>query len=39
MNPLHLLWIIPITFITGFIIAAILAVGKESEPHAVFERK
>lgn len=31
MNPLHLLWIIPLSASFGFSICAILTVGKESD--------
>lgn len=31
MNPLHLLWIIPLSATFGFAVAAILMVGKDSE--------
>ena len=33
MNALHLLWIIPLSAIFGFFIAAILATGKGGDQH------
>lgn len=29
MSALHLLWIVPVSILFGFVIAAILAAGKE----------
>jgi hypothetical protein len=31
INALHLLWILPVTFMLGFFLAAVLAVGKMGE--------
>jgi hypothetical protein len=31
MNPLHLLWIVPLAASFGFVICAVLSVGKDGE--------
>jgi len=28
MNPLHLIWIVPLSAVFGFMVAAVLTVGK-----------
>lgn len=33
INALHLLWIVPLSFCFGFLIAAVLTVGKQSDDY------
>lgn len=34
MNPLHLFWIIPLSAAVGFLIAALMAAGRDSDAHS-----
>ena len=39
MNPLHLIWIIPVSTWFGFGICAVLTIGKEADRYGMKEKE